>query len=108
MRLLYRFFDPLEGRILIAGQDIQNVDLDSLRQAVGVVPQDSVLFHDTVFYNIQYGKLTATKEEVLESARMAEIHESIMGFPQKYETQVGERGLKLSGLCCVWCKLGFL
>ena len=97
MRLLYRFFDPLEGRILIAGQDIRCVELDSLRRAVGVVPQDSVLFHDTIFYNLQYGKLSATKEEVLEAARMAEIHDSVMGFPHQYNTQVGERGLKLSG-----------
>ncbi|XP_059153917.1 iron-sulfur clusters transporter ABCB7, mitochondrial-like [Physella acuta] len=98
VRLLYRFFDPQEGKILINGQEIQEVDLESLRKAIGVVPQDCVLFHDTVYNNIVYGKLTATEDEVHRAADMAEIHSTIMNrFPNKYQTQVGERGLKLSG-----------
>ncbi|KAH9524993.1 ATP-binding cassette sub- B member 7, mitochondrial [Bulinus truncatus] len=98
VRLLFRFYDPQEGKILINGQEIQEVNLDSLRKAIGVVPQDCVLFHDTVYQNIAYGNLSATEEEVYKAAKMSEIHDAIMNrFPNKYETQVGERGLKLSG-----------
>ncbi|BFZ09671.1 hypothetical protein BsWGS_12710 [Bradybaena similaris] len=98
VRLLYRFYDPQEGNILINGQQIADVDLDSLRKAVGVVPQDCVLFHDTVYHNIAYGNLSATREEVYQAAQMAEIHDAVVNrFPHKYDTQVGERGLKLSG-----------
>ncbi|KAK7478870.1 hypothetical protein BaRGS_00029851 [Batillaria attramentaria] len=98
VRLLYRFYDPQAGRILINGQDIRHVDLDSMRRAVGVVPQDCVLFHDTVFHNIHYGNLNKSEQDVYHAAEMAEIHDAIMTrFPKKYETQVGERGLKLSG-----------
>ncbi|KAL5010558.1 hypothetical protein ScPMuIL_012863 [Solemya velum] len=98
VRLLYRFFDPQKGRILVNGQDIKLVDMESLRKAVGVVPQDCVLFHDTIQHNIQYGNMSATAEEVFQAAKMAEIHDTIIErFPMKYETQVGERGLKLSG-----------
>ncbi|XP_014781834.1 iron-sulfur clusters transporter ABCB7, mitochondrial [Octopus bimaculoides] len=98
VRLLYRFFDPQKGSISINSQDIKTITLDSLRKAIGVVPQDCVLFHDTIYQNIQYGKLDATKEEVFEASRMVELHQTIEDmFPQKYETQVGERGLKLSG-----------
>ncbi|XP_076444479.1 iron-sulfur clusters transporter ABCB7, mitochondrial-like [Babylonia areolata] len=98
VRLLYRFYDPQAGRILINGQDIRHVDLDSMRRAVAVVPQDCVLFHDTVFHNIHYGDLSQPPERVYEAAQMAEIHDAIMTrFPLKYDTQVGERGLKLSG-----------
>ena len=97
IRLLNRFFDPSHGRILVAGHDTRDVSLDSLRQALGIVPQDSVLFHNTAFYNINYGRIDATAEEVYEAARLADIHDQIRRWPEGYDTQVGERGLKLSG-----------
>ncbi|KAK8307106.1 hypothetical protein V6Z12_D03G171600 [Gossypium hirsutum] len=97
LRLLFRFFDAHSGSIRIDGQDIRDVTLDSLRQSIGVVPQDTVLFNDTIFHNIHYGRLSAKKEEVYEAAKQAAIHETIMNFPEKYSTVVGERGLKLSG-----------
>ena len=97
VRLLYRFFDPDKGRILINGQPLTNVDLLSLRKSIGVVPQDSVLFHNTIFYNLQYGNIHAASEEVIAAAKMADIHDSILRMPHQYDTQVGERGLKLSG-----------
>lgn len=97
LRLLYRFFDVQSGSIKIDDQDIQDVTLESLRKSIGVVPQDTVLFNDTIFHNIHYGCLTATEEEVYDAARRAAIHDTIMRFPEKYLTIVGERGLKLSG-----------
>ncbi|KAL1348647.1 hypothetical protein HN51_024634 [Arachis hypogaea] len=97
LRLIFRFFDPHFGNIRIDGQDIQQVTLESLRKLIGVVPQDTVLFNDTIFHNIHYGRLSATEEEVYNAARQAAIHDTIMNFPQKYSTVVGERGLKLSG-----------
>ncbi|GLT80693.1 hypothetical protein SLA2020_521180 [Shorea laevis] len=97
LRLLFRFFDTHSGSIKIDGQDIRDVTLDSLRKSIGVVPQDTVLFNDTIFHNIQYGRLSATEEEVYEAAQRAAIHDTIMNFPEKYLTVVGERGLKLSG-----------
>ncbi|CAB3995971.1 ATP-binding cassette sub-family B member 7, mitochondrial [Paramuricea clavata] len=97
IRLLNRFFDPSDGRILVAGHDTRDLSLDSLRQALGIVPQDSVLFHNTAFYNINYGRIDATAEEVYEAARLADIHDQIRRWPDGYDTQVGERGLKLSG-----------
>lgn len=97
LSLLFRFFDPQEGHIRIDGQDIQSMTQASLRQAIAVVPQDTILFNDTLFYNIAYGNLTASAEEVEEAAKRAHIHTFIMKLPQKYETRVGERGLKLSG-----------
>ncbi|KNA16021.1 hypothetical protein SOVF_092970 [Spinacia oleracea] len=97
LRLLFRFFDPHSGHIRIDGQDTSEVTLESLRKTIGVVPQDTVLFNDTIFHNIRYGCLTATSEEVYEAARQAAIHDTIMNFPEKYSTVVGERGLKLSG-----------
>jgi len=97
LRLLYRFYDVTSGAIRIDGQDIRNCTLESLRKHIGVVPQDTVLFNDTIYYNIAYGNPKATLEEVHEAARMAHIHDVIMGMPEKYETKVGERGLKLSG-----------
>lgn len=97
VRLLYRFFEPLEGEIKIAGQNIKDVDMDSLRKAIAIVPQDSVLFHDTIRHNIHYGNLARSDEEMEQSARMADLHEQILKWPNGYETQVGERGLKLSG-----------
>jgi len=97
IRLLYRFFDPSSGNIRIGGELIDKVDLQSLRKAISVVPQDSVLFHNTIRHNIAYGNLQAPEEEVIKAAKMAELHESILDWPNGYETQVGERGLKLSG-----------
>ena len=97
LRLLYRFFDPKNGSISIDGHDIRDLKLDSLRKAIGVVPQDTVLFNDTIFYNINYGKLSATREEVIEAAKLAQIHHTILKMPHGYDTIVGERGLKLSG-----------
>lgn len=96
-RLLFRFYNPSAGTISINGQDIHQVTLDSLRQAIGIVPQDTPLFHSTVLHNIRYGRLTATDEEVVEAAKKASVHESIMRLPEKYETKVGERGLMISG-----------
>ncbi|XP_045074370.1 iron-sulfur clusters transporter ABCB7, mitochondrial [Coregonus clupeaformis] len=97
VRMLFRFYEPQKGNIYIAGQNIRDVGLDSLRQAVGVVPQDAVLFHNTIFYNLQYGNINATPEEVYQVARLAGIHDAILRMPHGYDTQVGERGLKLSG-----------
>jgi ABC-type transport system involved in Fe-S cluster assembly fused permease/ATPase subunit len=96
-RLLYRFYDVQQGRITIAGQDIKQVTQSSVRQAIGIVPQDTVLFNDTVEYNIAYGKPGATHEEVEDAARSARIHGFIASTPLGYRTMVGERGLKLSG-----------
>jgi len=96
-RLLLRFYDPVEGRILIDGQDIARVRPDTLRQAIGVVPQDTVLFNESIAYNIGYGRYGASREEVISVARAAHIHEFIDSLPEKYDTLVGERGVKLSG-----------
>jgi ATP-binding cassette subfamily B protein len=96
-RLLYRFYDVTGGRITIDGQDIRAVQQASLRQAIGIVPQDTVLFNDTVGYNIGYGRAGATPAEVEGAARAAHIHDFIAGTPKGYATMVGERGLKLSG-----------
>lgn len=96
-RLLYRFYDVQQGRITIAGQDIKQVTQSSVRQSIGIVPQDTVLFNDTVEYNIAYGKPGATHAEVEEAARAARIHGFIASTPLGYQTMVGERGLKLSG-----------
>ena len=96
-RLLYRFYDVQEGAVLIDGQNIKDVAQASLRQAVGIVPQDTVLFNDTIRYNIRYGRPDATDEEVEAAARLASIHDFIMRLPSAYEARVGERGLKLSG-----------
>lgn len=97
VRLLYRFFEPQEGDIYINGQNIRDVNLNDLRQSVAIVPQDSVLFHDTIFHNLHYGNLKRTEEEVYKATEMANLHESILRWPKGYQTQVGERGLKLSG-----------
>ncbi|XP_047042586.1 ABC transporter B family member 25, mitochondrial-like [Lolium rigidum] len=97
LRLLFRLFDSTSGSIRIDGQDIRSVTLESLRDCIGVVPQDTVLFNDTIKHNIKYGRLSAKDEEVYDAARRASIHDVIMNFPDKYDTVVGERGLKLSG-----------
>ncbi|MBA2659905.1 MAG: ABC transporter ATP-binding protein/permease [Nitrosospira sp.] len=96
-RLLFRFYDVTAGRILINDQDIRNVTQKSLREIVGIVPQDTVLFNDSVYYNIAYGRPDANREEIFEAARAAHIHDFIESLPDKYEATVGERGLKLSG-----------
>jgi len=96
-RLLFRFYDVNQGRILINGQDIREVTQTSLRAAIGIVPQDTVLFNDTIYYNIAYGRPDATREEVIAAAQSAHIHSFIESLPQGYDSTVGERGLKLSG-----------
>ncbi|MBK1836521.1 ABC transporter ATP-binding protein/permease [Azospirillum sp. YIM B02556] len=96
-RLLFRFYDVNGGRVLIDGQDIRDVTQSSLRASIGIVPQDTVLFNDTVFYNIAYGRPGASPAEVERAARLAHIHDFIMALPDGYQTTVGERGLKLSG-----------
>jgi len=96
-RLMFRFYDVQQGQILIAGQDIKQVTQASVRHAIGIVPQDTVLFNDTVEYNIAYGQPGASREQVEEAARAAHIHSFISATPKGYDTMVGERGLKLSG-----------
>ena len=96
-RLLFRFYDVGEGAILIDGQDIREVTQASLRAAIGIVPQDTVLFNDTIYYNVAYGRPAASRAEVEEAARLAQIQRFIESLPAGYETMVGERGLKLSG-----------
>ncbi len=96
-RLLFRFYDVTGGRLTIDGQDIRDVTQESLHAAIGVVPQDTVLFNDTIRYNIAYGRAGATEEEIFAAARAAQIHDFILSLPEGYETAVGERGLKLSG-----------
>ena len=96
-RLLYRFYDVTGGRITIDGQDLRAVQQASLRAAIGIVPQDTVLFNDSIEYNIGYGKPGATHDEIVAAARLAQIHDFIAGLPEGYATPVGERGLKLSG-----------
>ena len=96
-RLLYRFYDVSGGRLCINGTDLRTLKQTSLRGAIGIVPQDTVLFNDTILYNIQYGRPDATPEEVIEAARAAHIHDFIESLPDKYQATVGERGLKLSG-----------
>ena len=96
-RLLFRFYDVTGGRITINGQDIRDVTQQSLRKAIGIVPQDTVLFNDSIYYNIAYGQPDATREEVIQAARAAHIHNFVESLPDKYESLVGERGLKLSG-----------
>jgi ABC-type transport system involved in Fe-S cluster assembly fused permease/ATPase subunit len=96
-RLLFRFYDVDEGAIRIDGRDIRDVTQASLRAAIGIVPQDTVLFNDTIYYNIAYGRPDAPPAEVEAAAKLARIHDFILGLPDGYQTRVGERGLKLSG-----------
>ena len=96
-RLLYRFYDVSGGAIRVNGHDIRSLKQSSLRAAIGIVPQDTVLFNDSIFYNINYGRPDASREEVYGAARAAQLHDFIESLPNKYETRVGERGLKLSG-----------
>jgi ATP-binding cassette subfamily B protein len=96
-KLLFRFYDPLNGEILINNKNIKDYKQLDLRRMIGIVPQDTVLFNDTIYYNISYGKPNATKEEIINAAKIAGIHDFIESIPGKYNTLVGERGLKLSG-----------
>ncbi|SUX32735.1 ABCB family ABC transporter ATP-binding protein/permease [Chromobacterium violaceum] len=96
-RLMFRFYDATSGAVRINGEDIRSLTQDSLRAHIGIVPQDTVLFNDTVYYNIAYGKPGATREEVMDAARSAHIHDFVSSLPDGYDTMVGERGLKLSG-----------
>ncbi|MDP3316878.1 MAG: ABC transporter ATP-binding protein/permease, partial [Devosia sp.] len=96
-RLLYRFYDVIEGKVTIDGQDLRDITQQSLRASIGMVPQDTVLFNDTIEYNIRYGRPDATQEEVRKAAELAQIGHFIDRLPKGYDTQVGERGLKLSG-----------
>jgi ATP-binding cassette subfamily B protein len=96
-RLLFRFYDVNQGAVRIDGQDVRGVTQDSLRQAIGVVPQDTVLFNDTIRYNIAYGRPGASQEEIEQAAKLAQVHDFVLRLPDGYDTRVGERGLKLSG-----------
>lgn len=96
-RLLFRFYDVTGGAVFIDGQDVRDVTQNSLHQFIGVVPQDTVLFNDTIYYNIAYGREHATCDEVIKAAKDSQIHDFIMSLPDTYQTHVGERGLKLSG-----------
>jgi ABC-type transport system involved in Fe-S cluster assembly fused permease/ATPase subunit len=96
-RLLFRFYDIDDGAVKIDGQDLRDVTQSSVRAAIGIVPQDTVLFNDTIFYNIAYGRPSASREEVEEAAKLARIHDFVLSLPDGYMTRVGERGLKLSG-----------
>ncbi|WP_230368687.1 ABCB family ABC transporter ATP-binding protein/permease [Paludibacterium denitrificans] len=96
-RLLFRFYDVNSGHIRINGTDIRELTQDSLRAHIGIVPQDTVLFNDTIYYNIAYGRPEANREEIIEAAKSAHIHDFVMSLPDGYDTMVGERGLKLSG-----------
>lgn len=96
-RLLFRFYDAQGGRILVDGQDVREISLESLRRSIGVVPQDTPLFHADIMHNIRYGRLDATDEEVIEAAKSARVHDTIASLPDGYQTKVGERGLMVSG-----------
>lgn len=97
LRLLFRFYEPQRGAVLVDGVDARDIKLASLRRAISVVPQDCVLFNDSIFYNISYGDVSAPRDAVIQAAKMAEIHDVITRMPHGYDTEVGERGLKLSG-----------
>lgn len=97
LRLLFRFYDPTNGTITIDGRDIQNFTIQSYRGHFGVVPQETMLFNDTLMYNILYSRPTASEQEVYSACAAASIHDKILAFPDGYDTQVGERGLRLSG-----------
>ena len=96
-RLLFRFYDVTEGAVLVDGRDVRDYTQASLRSAIGVVPQDTVLFNDTIRYNIAYGRPDATQAEIEHAAKVAQVHDFVLRMPDGYDTRVGERGLKLSG-----------
>lgn len=97
LRLLFRFYDVTKGRILIDGRPVDDITIDSLRQYIGVVPQETMLFNETLMYNLRYVRPSATDEEIYAACRAASVHEKIMALPDGYQTRVGERGLRLSG-----------
>lgn len=97
LRLLFRFYDVESGRILIDGQDIREVSLESLRKSIGVVPQDTPLFNNTIEHNIRYGNMAASQADMTAAAKKARVHDTIQSFPDGYQTMVGERGMMISG-----------
>jgi ATP-binding cassette, subfamily B (MDR/TAP), member 7 len=97
LRLLFRFYNPSSGTILLGNHPIEDYDIQSIRKAIAIIPQDTILFNDTILYNIQYGNLLSSNEDVINAAKQAKIHDTITSFPNGYNTIVGERGLKLSG-----------
>lgn len=97
LRLIFRFYDPVDGVVAVGSHKVSDLNLDSLRRSIAVVPQDTVLFHESIGYNIHYGNLGRPWEDVIDAAKKAKIHDTIMSFPDGYDTVVGERGLKLSG-----------
>jgi ATP-binding cassette subfamily B (MDR/TAP) protein 7 len=94
---LYRFYDPSAGRIFIDDQDIHEIQMESVRKSIGVVPQDTPLFHADIMHNVRYGRLGASDDEVREAAKRANVHDTVMKLPDGYATMVGERGLMISG-----------
>lgn len=96
-RLLFRFYHPTSGRIFVDDQELTDIELESLRKAIGVVPQETPLFHSNILHNIRYGRLDATDDEVKNAARLANVDRTIEGLPDKWETKVGERGMMISG-----------
>jgi len=96
-RLLFRFYQPTSGRIFIDDQELSEIQLESLRKEIGVVPQETPLFHSNILHNIRYGRLDATDQEVKEAARLANVVKTIEALPDKWETKVGERGMMISG-----------
>lgn len=97
LRLLFRFYDVTSGSVRVDGKDIRDMKLDSVRDHIGVVPQDTILFNTSIFYNLQYSKPDASADEIYNACKAASIHDRILSFPEAYDTKVGERGLKLSG-----------
>ncbi|EME27877.1 ABC transporter, subfamily B, ATP-binding & transmembrane domain [Galdieria sulphuraria] len=97
LRLLYRLYEPTNGRIMVDDQDIRQISQKSLRSCIGMIPQDTLLFNDTIYFNIAYGKIDSTREQVEQAAKLAQIHDTIMKMPDGYQTVVGERGARLSG-----------
>ena len=102
IRLLYRFYEPKEGRVLVGGVPVNDITLNSLRKQIAIVPQDCVLFNSTIYHNVAYGNLNATREEVENAADMAGLTSAINVMPRGWDTEVGERGLKLSGGQVAW------
>lgn len=103
MRLIFRFFEPDSGHIVVGGQKIDTLKLESLRRAIGIVPQDTSLFNSTIYENIAYGRVTATAQEVEQAAERAHLTPLISSLPQGFNSPVGERGLKLSGRLIRFC-----
>ena len=98
LKLLFRYYDAQGGRILIDDQDIRDITLDSLRRSIGIVPQDTPLFNDTIEFNVRYGRIDCTEQEMIAAAKRARIHDTVAKFPDGYQTRVGERGMMISGM----------